>query len=87
MCAVRKFERFIKTMSLSDRILQKELCKSTYLGYWTPPEGEKEMTAETLVSAVNTVYQKRDKYIAAMEKSPQSDAVHKIIDLIEKMVG
>lgn len=33
-------------MSLSDRILQKELCKSTYLGYWTPPEGEKEMTAE-----------------------------------------
>lgn len=46
MCAVRKFERYIKTMSLSDRILQKELCKSTYLGYWTPPEGEKEMTAE-----------------------------------------
>ncbi len=48
---------------------------------------EKEMTAETLVSAVNTVYQKRDKYVAAMEKSPQSNAVQKVIDLIEKVVG
>lgn len=46
MCAVRKFERYIKTMSLSDKILQKELCKSTLLGYWAPPEEEKEMTAK-----------------------------------------
>ena len=46
MCDVRRFERLIKAMSLSDKTLQKELCKSTYLGYWTPPEGEKEMTAE-----------------------------------------
>ena len=46
MCAVRKFERYIKTMSLSDRILPKELCKSTLLGYWAPPKEEKEMTAK-----------------------------------------
>ena len=45
------------------------------------------MKAETLVSAVNTVYQKRGKYVAAMEKSPQSNAVQKVIDLIEGVVG
>lgn len=70
--------------SRGDQILNAESFASQ--GYSFLLE-EKEMTAETLVSAVNTVYQKRDKYIAAMEKSPQSDAVHKIIDLIEKMVG
>lgn len=46
MCDVRRFERLIKTMSLSDKILPKELRKSTLLGYWAPPEEEKEMTAE-----------------------------------------
>lgn len=65
MCAVRKFERYIKTMSLSDRILQKELCKSTYLGYWTPPEGEKEMTAEEV-----TRYE-RSKIRAYLNSKPE----------------
>ncbi len=70
--------------SRGDQILNAESFASQ--GYSFLLE-EKEMTAETLVSAVNTVYQKRGKYVAAMEKSPQSNAVQKVIDLIEGVVG
>ncbi len=48
---------------------------------------EKNITTETLVSAVDDVFQKRETYISAMAKSPQEDAVQKIIDLIEEVSG
>lgn len=44
---------------------------------------EKDMTADSIVSAVEKVYRERDVYIEAMKKSPQDDAVSKIITLIE----
>ena len=77
MCAVRKFERFIKTMSLSDRILQKELCKSTYLGYWTPPEGEKEMTAEEVTRYERSKIREylSPEYVRVLDGKIQNDAL------------
>lgn len=48
---------------------------------------EKDITTETLVSAVDNVFQNRETYVSAMAKSPQDDAVQKIIDLIEEVAG
>lgn len=45
---------------------------------------EEDLTNETLITAVNTVYEKRDKYIQAMEKSPLGDPVDLITTLIEE---
>lgn len=44
---------------------------------------EEEITPEKLLEAVNNLYKDRDKYIKAMESSPQSDAVGKIVELIK----
>lgn len=43
---------------------------------------EEEITPEKLLEAVNNLYKDRDKYIKAMESSPQSDAVGTIVELI-----
>ena len=48
---------------------------------------EKDMTAESLVSAVNNVFENRQTYIDAMEKSNQRDSVRIIVDLIESTLA
>lgn len=45
---------------------------------------EEDMTPETLLSAINELYTKRDKYIEAMSLSEQSDSINKIMDLIKE---
>lgn len=44
---------------------------------------EEDVTNETLLSTVNTVYENRQKYIDAMEKSTQKNSTDIIFDLIE----
>lgn len=48
---------------------------------------EKDMTAESLVSAVNNVFENRQTYIDAMGKSNQRDSVRIIVDLIESVLA
>ena len=45
---------------------------------------EEKLTADTLQSAVDTVFSQKEDYIAAMKKSTQIDSIDKIMDLIEK---
>ena len=45
---------------------------------------EEEITPDKLLCAVNELYNNRETYIKAMEKSPQSNAVETIIELIKK---
>lgn len=46
---------------------------------------EQDMTAEALVGAVHTVYSDRARYVAAMEQSPQEDAISRIMSLIAEV--
>jgi len=48
---------------------------------------EEQLTRETLLDAVHSVYEDREKYTAAMEKSDVRDGVAKIISLIEETVS
>lgn len=48
---------------------------------------EENLTDDTLKAAVEEVYENRDKYIAAMETSKQSDATQIIFKLIEEYAG
>lgn len=48
---------------------------------------EQDMTVDSLVAAVDQVYRERDTYLQAMEKSPQLDAVEKVLALIEEVAG
>ncbi|MBC5714022.1 undecaprenyldiphospho-muramoylpentapeptide beta-N-acetylglucosaminyltransferase [Roseburia sp. BX1005] len=45
---------------------------------------EEKLTADSLQSAVDTVFSQKEDYIAAMKKSTQIDSIDKIMDLIEK---
>lgn len=47
---------------------------------------EKDMTADSLAAAVLRVYENRQTYVEAMQKSPQDNAIEKIIALIESTV-
>ena len=44
---------------------------------------EEDMTSNLLVEKINDLYQNRDKYIAAMSKSSQKDAISSILELIK----
>jgi UDP-N-acetylglucosamine--N-acetylmuramyl-(pentapeptide) pyrophosphoryl-undecaprenol N-acetylglucosamine transferase len=44
---------------------------------------EEELSSETLLTAVNEVWEKKDTYIKAMQSSQQLDAITTITDLIE----
>ena len=46
---------------------------------------EEEATAETLLSAVRSVWDDREKYIAAMRSATENDAVTLIADLLESL--
>lgn len=47
---------------------------------------EENVNNETLLNAVETVYNNRDKYIKAMEESEMSDAIKSITDIIDSVV-
>lgn len=44
---------------------------------------EEDVTADILVKHVNDVYDNKEKYISAMEKSPMADSVSIVMDLIK----
>ncbi len=46
---------------------------------------QEDLTKESLVSAVDEVYEKRDSYIRAMEKAPEQDAIEKICNIIKEI--
>lgn len=48
---------------------------------------EESLTNETLLSAVNKVYDERDTYIQAMKNSKLTDATETIVKLINETVG
>lgn len=48
---------------------------------------EEEITPELLLSTIHKLYENRQTYITAMEKSDASDAVNKIVSLVEELVG
>ena len=47
---------------------------------------EEDITDEKLLKAVDTVYQKREKYIRAMERSQLNNSIEKIVSLINSCV-
>ncbi|MGN0335284.1 MAG: undecaprenyldiphospho-muramoylpentapeptide beta-N-acetylglucosaminyltransferase [Lachnospiraceae bacterium] len=47
---------------------------------------EENLTAQTLLEAVTHLYENRDSYIQAMEKSPMGDAIETITGLLEELV-
>ena len=67
--------------SRGDQILNARSFKEH--GYSMVME-EEEITPEKLLCAVNELYNNRETYIRTMEKSPQSNAVETIIELIKK---
>ena len=48
---------------------------------------EEELTKNKLMDAILTLYQNKDSYINAMKNSPQQDAIHTVINLIERAVS
>ena len=48
---------------------------------------EEELTQNKLMDAILTLYQNKDSYIDAMKNSPQQDAIHTVINLIERAVS
>ena len=51
---------------------------------WEPWYVEEKMTEETLLSAIRSLYQDREAYRLAMEKSETRDAVNKVLSIIEE---
>lgn len=47
---------------------------------------EEELTAETLLEAVNTVYENKASYVDAMTKSKLNDSIHTITNLINEVM-
>ena len=48
---------------------------------------EEDLTNETLLAAVNDVFENHDHYIKAMELSTKSDAITMICDMIDELAG
>ena len=48
---------------------------------------EDVLTPELLLSTIHNLYDHRDTYIQAMEKSELSNAIEKITDLIDSCAG
>ena len=67
--------------SRGDQILNAESFERQGFSYVLK---EEELTNETLLTAINTVYQNRDTYRSAMEESKLTDAVATIMDLIKQ---
>ena len=48
---------------------------------------EEDLTNESLLAAVNEVYENHDHYIKAMELSTKSDAITMICDMIDELAN
>ena len=67
------------TASRGDQILNAKSFKKQGFSFVLP---EEELTNQTLLDAIHSVYQNRDSYIHAMEQSSQSNGVSMVLDLI-----
>ena len=47
---------------------------------------EEELTGETLLDAIHTVYKKRDQYAEAMQRSPLNNPIEKIVSILDEIV-
>ncbi|MBR5376746.1 MAG: undecaprenyldiphospho-muramoylpentapeptide beta-N-acetylglucosaminyltransferase [Lachnospiraceae bacterium] len=68
--------------SRGDQLLNAKAFEDASYSFLLPQE---EVTKESLISAVDEVYEKRETYIQAMEKAPEQDAVEKICNIIKEM--
>ena len=68
--------------SRGDQILNANSFKKQGFSYVIK---EEELNKDTLLTAVNEVYANKDKYITAMEKSPLSDSIETIMQLIKEV--
>lgn len=69
--------------SRGDQILNAESFEKQGFAYVLP---EEQLTNETLLTAVNQVYEQREEYAQTMRNSNQADAVETIVRLIEETV-
>lgn len=67
--------------SRGDQILNAKSFEKSGYSYVLP---EEELTADTLLSAVNEVYEKREDYKKAMEESDLHSAISLIMNMIER---
>ena len=67
--------------SRGDQILNATSFK--HQGYSAVLE-EEDMNNETLLEAINKLYENREQYIDAMEKSELNNSINIIVDLIKK---
>ena len=70
--------------SRGDQILNARSFEK--LGYSMVLE-EEEITNQKLLESIQTLYQNRDSYIQAMEKSKQTDSIEQIVQLFEQAVN
>lgn len=65
--------------SRGDQILNAKSFKKQGFSYLLP---EENLSKEALLEAVNSVYKNKDNYIEAMKKSPLSNSIETIVELI-----
>ena len=70
--------------SRGDQILNARSFEK--LGYSMVLE-EEEITNQKLLESIQTLYQNRDSYIQAMDKSKQTDSIEQIVQLFEQAVN
>ena len=70
--------------SRGDQILNAESFEQQGYSYLLK---EEELTNETLLTAINEVFENRDQYLDAMKNSAGSDAVQTICNLIDTLVN
>ena len=68
--------------SRGDQILNAESFHSQGFSYVVK---EEELSNETLLDAIHTVFENKDSYIDAMSKSTQNNAIDTITSLIEEV--
>ncbi len=69
--------------SRGDQILNAKSFREQGFSYMLE---EKHITDERLLTIIREVYKRRDSYIAAMNASPQSDAISMIADMADELV-
>ena len=70
--------------SRGDQILNAESFENQGYSYVLQ---EKDVTSETLLNAVNSVYEDRDKYIEAMNHSKLANPIETIVNLANQLAS
>ena len=73
-----------KAVSRGDQILNAASFEKKGYSLVLPQE---KLTKETLLTALETVYRHREKYMAAMEKSPGQNGTGAVLEVIEKAMS